>query len=354
MDERDELLREILARHLHPEQGSRYWLRRQDRLGFDVRDQIRHWHDLPRLGLTRTDELSRHSVWDLLPRGWRHRKAECLVSESGGTSGGVTASVFLRDDFQAAFIHPFLDLVGRTGFPTETEWLWIGPSGPHIIGKVVRELARQTGCPDPWSVDFDPRWIKRLVPGSFAARRYLDHVLEQARTLLRRERPAVLFTTPPVLDALAETLSAKERVQFTGIHYGGMKVEAEQVNRFHELFPQAVHLSGYGNSLCGVCLEAEDRFRTTMDYFSPGNRLFYSVVRLTEDGAWEEVAAEEKGRVMFHRLDNSSFLPNVLERDCAVRIDSSSSAIELGWTNGGLRDPGPPVSERVSLKTGLY
>ena len=28
-------------------------------------------------------------------------------------------------------------------------WLWVGPSGPHIIGKVVRELARQTGQHGP-------------------------------------------------------------------------------------------------------------------------------------------------------------------------------------------------------------
>ncbi len=52
---------------------------------------------------------------------------------------------------------PFLKVAAATGFPADAAWLWIGPSGPHIIGKAVRELARQTGGMDPFSVDFDPR-----------------------------------------------------------------------------------------------------------------------------------------------------------------------------------------------------
>ena len=56
-----------------------------------------------------------------------------------------------------------------------------------IIGKVVRELARQTGSMDPFSVDFDPRSAKRLADGSTARQRYLDHVTTQALDVLRRD-----------------------------------------------------------------------------------------------------------------------------------------------------------------------
>ena len=67
----------------------------------------------------------------------------------------------------------------------------------------MRELARQTGSMDPFSVDFDPRWAKRLADGSLARQRYLDHVTDQALDVLEREDVGVLFTTPPALAALA-------------------------------------------------------------------------------------------------------------------------------------------------------
>ena len=56
---------------------------------------------------------------------------------------------------------------------------------------------------DPFSVDFDPRWAKKLADGSLARRRYLDHVTAQALDVLEREEVGVLFTTPPALAALA-------------------------------------------------------------------------------------------------------------------------------------------------------
>ena len=57
---------------------------------------------------------------------------------------------------------------------------------------------------------------------------------------------------------------------------------------------------------------------------------------------------------MFHRLDESSFLPNVLERDEATLISPILEHKNAGWTLPGLRDPSPPEQQKNQLKIGLY
>lgn len=351
----DSRLRATIEQHLDPKHGSPYWWRRQERLGIDVADRIRSVRDLPLLGPTYPSNLSNHSVWDFLPRRLWHGRRGCVVGESGGTTGRPTSAIFLTADFHAAFVSPFVWAAQQATFPMGREWLWVGPTGPHIIGKVVRSLAQSTGSPDPWSVDFDPRWVKKLVPSSFAAKRYLSHVIDQSVDILERESPEVLFTTPPVLDALAARLDDDARSRFLGVHYGGMAITAEQINRFRELYPNAVHLSGYGNSMCGVAMELQDESRSSIDYYPRGARLIYDVVRLASDElTWTSVEPGECGRVMFHRLDDSTFLPNVIERDEATLILPTTDGYREGWTFPGLRDPGPPAEQAKSLKLGLY
>ena len=150
--------------------------------------------------------------------------ADCNRGHDGG-SGAPVATAYRSDEFQAAFVTPFLRVAEATGFPRGAAWLWVGPSGPHIIGKVVRELARQTGSMDPFSVDFDPRWAKRLAEGSLARRRYLEHVVGQALDVLQREEVGVLFITPPALAALGERLSDRQRTFVAGRKDGGVGKE---------------------------------------------------------------------------------------------------------------------------------
>src|SRR5262249_38103663 len=248
----DERLGAVVYLDLHPLYGSRYWLARQERLGIDVRDRVRSLEDLWLLGRTPLEDLRRHSVRDLVPQAFHGQLSRFVVGETAGTSGPPQVTAYRHDEFQEAFVTPFLKVAEQTGFPRSVNWLWVGPSGPHVIGKVVRELARQTGSMDPFSVDFDPRWAKRLAPGSLARQRYLDHVTDQALDVLRREDVGVLFITPPALTALQQKMSDEQREAIRGIHYGGMSMTAQTVNAFRSAFPEAVHLAGYGNTLFGV------------------------------------------------------------------------------------------------------
>src|SRR5579885_1004485 len=287
--ERDDRLGELLALHFHPRHGSRYWLRRQEALGFDARDRVRTPGDLWLLGPTPADDLRRHPLRDLIPQALHGELHRFVIGETAGTSGRPRLTAYRDDEFQAAFIDPFLRVAEATGFPRGEPWLWVGPSGPHIIGKVVRELARQTGSLDPFSVDFDPRWAKRLAEGSMARQRYLDHITEQALDVLEREEVGVLFITPPALAALTKRVSDRQREAIRGVHYGGMSLTAEMINKFRAAYPNAVHLAGYGNTLFGVVMEVADEPREAIDYFPLSQRVRFHVV----DGSPRDDALSE-------------------------------------------------------------
>lgn len=357
---RDERLRELLALHFHPRHGSEYWLRRQERLGWDVRDRVRNLDDLWRLGPTTPADLRNFPLRSFLPRAWHRQAPRFVIGETAGTSGVPLTTAYRDDEFQSAFIEPFLRVAEATGFPKGEPWLWVGPSGPHIVGKVVRELARQTGNMDPFSVDFDPRWAKKLAEGSLARRRYLEHVTSQVLDVLRREEVGVLFITPPALAALTERLSDRQREAIHGIHYAGMSLTAETVNNFRASYPRAVHLAGYGNTLFGVVMEMADTPRQNIDYFPLSERLEFHVVEWSGDDAASAVWPPRRcqrgqvGRVLFHRLDESCLLIGVVERDEAERVAPSTGAQALGGWADGLRNPRPAVPLAGRLQLGLY
>jgi hypothetical protein len=354
----DDRLRDLLGLHFHPQWGSSYWLARQERLGWDVRDRVRTADDLWLLGPTPAADLRRFPLRAFIPRALHGQWPRFVVGETAGTSGEPAATAYRDDEFQAAFVTPFVRVAQATAFPGGLPWLWVGPSGPHIIGKVVRELARQTGSMDPFSVDFDPRWAKRLADGSTARQRYLEHVTTQALDVLRREEVGVLFITPPALSALAQRLDDRQREAIRGIHYGGMSLTPETVNDFRAAFPRAVHLAGYGNTLFGVVMEVADGHRLAMDYFPLGDRVRFHVVRWPEDGAtaWPPRLCErgQLGRVLFDRLDESCLLVGVVERDEAERVAPSPEARALGAHADGLRNPRPPTALAGRLQVGLY
>ncbi|MCC6145220.1 MAG: hypothetical protein IT368_15545 [Candidatus Hydrogenedentes bacterium] len=333
----DKWLQHILALHFDSDQGTPFWLDQRAALGFDPLSDIRRIGDLVRFPPFPREALAGRPVEDFVPRRFHAQLAEFITSETGGTTGPPARTVFRKEEFHAAFVAPFVAAAKRTGFPRGENWLFIGPSGPHPIGKAARLCAEALGSMDPFMVDFDPRWARKLDPASLARKRYVDHVLAQAESVLMTQQMGVIFATPPVLAALGEHLPAPKREAVRGVHLGGMAADQDFWRRLTmEWFPNAVCLSGYGNSLCGMCPQIALNPEAPPEYFPHGNRL------ILETG---EANASGRGEVRFHRLDESGFLPNVIERDEAEVVSPPADAAAEGFTLPGLRDPRPPDAQ---------
>jgi len=340
-----ERLAEVVDLHFDPRWGAPFWLEVAGGLDFDPRRGVRELHDLDRLPPVPLEQLARRPVTHFLPRRYHAHRAGLVTSETGGTTGAPRRTVFLRDEFEEAFVEPFVRAALRVGFPVGLDWLYVGPGGPHVIGKAARACARALGSMDPFTVDFDPRWARRLPADSLARRRYLDHVLDQALAVLGSQEIGVLFATPPVLEALAGRMQVACRERIRGIHLGGMAVSPEFRARLAEWFPRAVSLAGYGNSLAGMCPELAPADGRPPEYFPFGTRLVLGV-EASEPG--------RRGRVFFRRIDRSCLLPRVLERDEAELVGPPGGAGEAGFTLPGVRDPRPPERLAATLGAGLY
>lgn len=342
-------IKNILALHFHPEQGSPFWLERQRQLDFSVRDEIRSRQDFHRLGPMDVTALRTRPITDFIPRALHRDLSTFLLSETGGTTGSPCRRIFSPQEFHDAFIAPWLKAVAEHHFPQGGRWLFVGPGGPHIIDRSARYMARSLGSLEPFTVDCDVRWIKRQVKGSMGLKLYLDHVLAQAANIISHQAISTLFTTPPLLVALAGVMSPSQKEQILGIHTGGMNLEPQTAIELQEHFPHAVILPGYGNSLFGVTFprvregkesEAEAKNRETPktitdDVFEvqdPALWLQLAPIPENEQTAQDliaSVAPGQRGRVILHRLDPSFLILNLAERDTALAVAAPNGEMGL-------------------------
>ncbi|MBI2424118.1 MAG: hypothetical protein HYV27_14905 [Candidatus Hydrogenedentes bacterium] len=337
-------LQAILEGHFDTRWGTPFWCAIRPELAFDPLKDIRCVEDLEQFPPFPTHELATRPVTDFIPRRLHGELHRCITSETGGTTGAPCRTVFLDHEFLEAFVTPFVEAARLTGFPRKVSWLFIGPSGPHIIGKAARACATALDAIDPFMVDFDPRWVRKLPPDSMGRSRYMDHIFAQADAVLRSQDIGVLFSTPPVLRALGARLDPATRERITGVHLGGMAADQDFWQRLgSEWFPNAVALSGYGNSLAGVSPQIRLDPAQPPEYFPHGSRLLFSTQ--PERGS---------GAIRLHRLDDSTFMPNVHERDEAELVDCPQAARAAGFQARGLRDPRPPASTVHAVQQGLY
>jgi thienamycin biosynthesis protein ThnN len=361
----EDWLRRILDIHFHPDLGASYWIEKARLLGIDVQRDIRCLDDLLAFGPMDERALAGRPVEDFIPKKFLSGKKNFVLGDTGGTTGLPKTTAYRSDEFFSVFVEFFGRVAEAQGFPSGCNWLWVGPGGPHIIGKAARMLAVRMGSMEPFTVDFDPRWIKKMVPGSMGWERYFQHIEDQAMRILNIQDIGVIFSTPPVIARLAEKMDDRQRAAIRGVHYGGLPLEVPLYERLKkELFPGAVHISGYGNTLFGVCLEMEP-IEGSIHYFYESPRLVLRVVESCRDTEAESTRLQrlEKtvgygswGQVVFSRLDESFLILNMFERDTAVRIPASRAARARGLNADGVADPQPPADAGSRKKTmqGLY
>ena len=199
--------------------------------------------------------------------------------------------------------------------------MMVGPTGPRRLRLAIEHLANVRGC-SCYFVDLDPRWVKRLIASKQydQARAYMDHVIDQATTILKHRSVSALFTTPKLLEAMAER---KDLIKagIKGVFCGGTTMD-KQYTRFlvEEICENQIgFVPTYGNTLMGLARHrpfgADNDYSIT--YHAPQPR---AVLRVVDPKQTENlVDYDDWGRVELTTLTKEFFMPRFLERDEAIR-----------------------------------
>ncbi len=315
----DAHVRDIVQWHFDPATGCPFWLDFASKLDWDPRREIRAFEDLRRFPPFEDDWLRGGPVRRWLPKGLEGRPM--FVFETGGTTG-VPKSRLQVEDFRTDY-EMFSATLPEKYFPRGSNWLMLGPSGPRRLRLAVEHLCQYRGgiC---FCVDLDPRWVIKLIKSGHIEEmaRYRDHVIDQAVTILGAGHDIrCLFTTPKLLEALAEELENRgtsvRESGITGIFAGGTEF-TPQYTRFavEELLGDGVYLTPtYGNTLMGLAcskpVTPAENYK--ISYYAPQPRAVIEVVGFKDPD--RVVGVGESGRVRLTTLTRETFIPGFLERD---------------------------------------
>jgi hypothetical protein len=251
------------------------------------------------------------------------------VFESGGTTGIPKRIVCMKDWLDHLLRWSYANLKVQ-GFPQKVNWLGITPTGPHLVGHLFTESAKTHGQLG-FTVDIDPRWVKKLIAGrKFAeANAYAEHIIDQASLILKTQDIGVMTITPPLLERLARRDELVDLVnkKVRAIRWGGTQMDAKSRHFYRtKLFPSIILYGHYGNTMTlgisGERANLQENDPCIFDSFSP--YITYSVIDVEKN---QVVAYGEQGRVVTHHLSKAFFLPNNLERDTATRIKSPNNQV---------------------------
>lgn len=251
---------------------------------------------------------------DLVPRGFAGRS--CRVFETGGTTGRPCRVVDVTTgQYNVTIYATMLEARGLAS----GDGVAMTPSGPHAYGTFVARLVDRWGGRASF-IDFDPRWVKRLIRRGEPARPYFEHLIQQALRLLETQRPSLLFTTSKLLVEMSLALPKPlSEYGVRAVCTGGTSSSLEEIRYLREHHLDGVEwIDTYGNTLMGHALQAdaEDGGPHRAYYLPPP----LGFIRVVDAKDWRrQVGLGERGQVLLITLLEDLFIPNLLERDSAIR-----------------------------------
>jgi hypothetical protein len=325
----DEWVKRMMRWHFSSETGSVFWLSRRSQLSFDPIKDVTCADDLMQFGEFDADALRRTTIAELLPKGFLGRAHR--VFETGGTTGAPIRIVdVMRGRSDVAIYNAFLK---ARGHKPGGNVLAMTPSGPHAYGWFVGRLADSWGG-SVFYIDFDPRWVKLQNDDPAAADAYIDHLVQQAEQIIDQNPVRFLFTTSKLLQRLC--LHWATPLSERGIEVvctGGTSCSREEEDVLRRYFLAGVDwIDTYGNTLLGHALQSDaETPEGSRSYHLPPP---FGQVRVTDLNDWQKtVAIGDRGRVAITTLLEDLFIPNMLERDSAIRAGPSA---HFPWD--GVRD----------------
>lgn len=312
----NEHLREIIRLHFSPETGTPFWLEWAEKAGWDPREKVQTIDDLKLFPNFEDDWLRYTPLEKWVPKAFEGQPFS--IFETGGTTGMPKQRIGWHDfkyDYEQ-FSHSLSD----EDFPRNTCWLMMGPTGPRRLRLAIEHLANYRGgsC---FFVDLDPRYVKKLIKRKEydEAQMYMSHVVDQAAMILRYRKCSALFTTPKLLEALAERMSIPG-AGIKGVFCGGTEMNPQTVRFTVEEVceGQVSFLPVYGNTLMGLAHSIPLGPDYSVKYYPPQPR---ALLRVINDESGEVVPYGEWGRVELTTLTREFFMPRFLERDEAQRVE---------------------------------
>ncbi|MDQ1102996.1 AMP-binding protein [Nocardioides zeae] len=341
-----EFLAAALDWHFSPATGSPLWLDLARGLDFDPRRDVRSWADLARFPDI-AGALRDRPVEDLLPRGLQGGPVPS-VFETGGTTGAPKRLLYTPGWVERVLRWKVAEL-RAAGFPEGGGWLVAMPSGPHAYGHTARLQARELGSV-LFTVDLDPRWVRKAIAAGSDPRGYVGHLVQQVRHVVTSQRVRALTTTPPILaellldDEVAQRLAEVEYVALAGAH-----LDQDTYELLTEALPTAVVQNIYGSTMVLTTARLRDPAAPPADAVYDGYPPFVSF-SVVDPQTGEPVAAGERGQVRMAHVSSGVFIPNNLERDSAVRVPGLRPEI-----SDALAQPAPLASfEGEQVVQGVY
>ena len=342
----DAHLKEIINWHFSPETGCPYWLEWAKK-NFDPRKEINTFADVLKF-----PHFADESLRDLQPEIWvpaQFKGKPFSIFETGGTTGMPKQRIGWND-YKVDYSE-FSEKISDEHFPRGGAWLMMGPTGPRRLRLAIEHLANVRGS-SCYFIDLDPRFVKKVISNKQfdVAKQYMAHVVDQAATILKHRKVSGLFTTPKLLEALAEQVNLHD-AGIRGVFCGGTSMKPQEV-RFivEELLEGRIGFyPTYGNTLMGLAasvpLLPEDNFSVT--YYAPQPR---AVLRVVNPNKTEEtVAYGTWGRVELTTLTREFFMPRFLERDETIR---RAPRAPYAWD--GVGDVRPFGAMEKTIVEGVY
>lgn len=313
----DAHLKEIVDWHFSPETGCPFWLDFKEREGWDPREEVKSIGDIKKFTHFKDESLRDEPNERFVPKAYAGKPFN--IFETGGTTGLPKQRIGWEDykhDYEQ-----FSDTLDDESFPRGGNWIMVGPTGPRRLRLAVEHLANHRGgsC---YFVDLDPRFVKKVITkGQYdIAEAYQKHVIDQAVEIIKHRNISCMFTTPKLLESIAERLSLPGH-GIKGVFCGGTTM-TPQMTRFlveEVCESQTRFVPTYGNTLMGLAhskpLSADEGYSIT--YYAPQPRAALRVVE--PDNPDVQVDYGEYGRVELTTLTKEFFMPRFLERDEAIR-----------------------------------
>ncbi len=308
----DEHLNRIIKIHFDEKSGSEYWLKVRKKLTFDPFKDINDLKDLDLFGFLSSDTLRNYPVEIFIPKLFLKNKSELILGSSGGRTGKPKWIAYGKEtyDYNLKMLN---DLMDRKGIPKDLNFLYVGPTGPHLFGKRVFDLCKLRGGLF-YSIDFDPRWVRMLE--SVERKKYVDHLVKQTLDIIETQDIGVLFTTPSMLTRFAQVEEITNS-ELKAIGFSGTPMKPDDYKFFtEEIFPDVTFVGYFGNALFGVSVEV-DVVDYQIVYQPPEPYAVFEVRDPTDPNIVVEYGS--RGQILGRRLSPEFLIPAFLESDVATR-----------------------------------